>query len=72
MPSKKADENRDKELSIEESFEVLDTIIEKLSDKDTPLEEAFKEYNRGIELVKKVNGSLDMVEKKLIQLQPEE
>jgi len=71
MPAKKTDE-KDKELTIEESFEILDNIIEKLSDKDTPLEEAFNEYNRGIELVKKVNDSLDMVEKKLIQLKPEE
>ena len=53
-------------MKIEEAFEKLDTIINKLEDKDTSLEEAFKEYEKGMKLVKECNDSLDKVEKKIL------
>lgn len=56
-------------MKIEESFEQLDSIIEALESKETPLEEAFREYERGIRIVRECNESLDKVEKQIIVLQ---
>ena len=50
-------------------MEELDNIISKLEDKNTSLEDAFKEYERGVGLVKKCNESLDKVQKQIIVLQ---
>lgn len=59
-------------MSIEESFEQLDSILETLESGETPLEEAFKEYERGIKIVRECNASLDRVEKQIIVLQGNE
>ena len=59
-------------MSIEESFEQLDSIIETLESGETPLEEAFKEYERGIKIVRECSASLDRVEKQIIVLQGNE
>ena len=56
-------------MKIEETFEKLDTIISKLEDKDTSLEDAFKAYEEGIGMVKDCNNSLDKVQKQIIVLQ---
>ena len=37
-------------------------------DKDTPLEESFRLYRQGMELLKDLNGRLDTVEKKMLQM----
>lgn len=56
-------------MKIEEAFEKLDTIINKLEDKETSLEDAFKAYEEGIGIVKDCNESLDKVQKQIIVLQ---
>ena len=56
-------------MTIEETFKELDIILNKLEDKDTPLEDAFVQYEKGIRLVKECNDSLDKVEKKILILQ---
>lgn len=56
-------------MKIEEAFETLDSIISGLENKDTTLEEALKEYEKGIKIVRECNESLDMVEKQIIILQ---
>lgn len=56
-------------MSIEESFKQLDQIIESLESSDTSLENAFREYERGIKLVRECGESLDKVEKQIIVLQ---
>ena len=50
--------------SIEETFGELDLLARKLEDKETPLEESFRLYRQGMELLKDLNGRLDTVEKK--------
>ena len=55
-------------MSIEESFEQLDNIIKTLENKDTSLEDAFKNYEEGIAIVKHCSEDLDTVEKKMITL----
>lgn len=56
-------------MSIEESFEQLDMIIESLESSETSLEDAFREYERGIKIVRECSESLDKVEKQIIVLQ---
>ena len=55
-------------MTIEENLARLDEIISKLDNKDTSLEDAFKEYESGIKLVKECNDAIDKVEKAVITL----
>ena len=48
-------------MTIEENLARLDEIISKLDNKDTSLEDAFKEYESGIKLVKECNDAIDKV-----------
>ena len=57
-----------KELSLEESFEQLDEMIERLEEDDVPLEESFEIYKKGMEMLKDCNGKIDAVEKKMLQI----
>ena len=57
-----------KAATIEESFEKLDTIVEKLEDGSLSMNEAFKLYKEGILLVNNCNNLLDKVEKQLVVL----
>lgn len=61
-----------KELTIEESFNKLQKILDKMEDDETGLEESFKLYEEGIGLVKKVSESIDKVEKRIKILSEEE
>ena len=63
---RKSDNGRSKERreSIEDAFGELDLLARKLEDKETPLEESFRLYRQGMELLKDLNGRLDTVEKK--------
>lgn len=55
--------------SIEETFEELDGIVEKLESLDTSLEEAFACYEAGVKLVQACHEKIDQVEKQMIILQ---
>lgn len=55
-------------MTIEENLARLDEIISKLDNKGTSLEDAFKEYESGIKLVKECNDAIDKVEKDVITL----
>lgn len=55
-------------MTVEEKLAKLDEIISKLDNKDTSLEDAFKEYESGIKLVKECNDAIDKVEKDVITL----
>lgn len=52
-------------LSIEDAFGRLDTLLEKMEDKNTSLEDAFALYQQGMELLKHCNEKIDTVEKKI-------
>lgn len=56
-------------MAIEETFASLEEIIAILENKETTLEDAFAQYEKGIKLVKDANKALDAVEKKIIVLQ---
>lgn len=56
-------------MAIEETFASLEEIIAILENKETTLEDAFAQYEKGIKLVKDANEALDAVEKKILVLQ---
>ena len=58
----------EKELTLEESFAVLDKMVEQLECPDISLEESFQVYKKGMELLKDCNGKIDTVEKKMLQI----
>lgn len=58
----------DKEIKLEESFEKLNQIVEKLEQPDISLEDSFTLYQEGMKLLKSCNDSIDKVEKELIIL----
>jgi exodeoxyribonuclease VII small subunit len=57
-----------KEKTLENSFEELNDIITRLEKEETSLEDSFKLYQEGIQLLKYCNNSIDKVEKQLIVL----
>lgn len=57
-----------KNVTIEEAFENLDNILEQLEDRDITLEDSFKMYNKGMELLKYCNDKIDTVEKQMLQI----
>lgn len=57
-----------KEITLEEGFAELDEMVKKLSDKNVPLEDAFKIYEEGIKVLKHCREKLDIVEKKMLIL----
>lgn len=56
---------KSKKLSIEESFDYLDEVIEKMEDPDISLEDSFKLYEKGMKVLKEASGAVDEVEKKI-------
>ncbi|MDO4679028.1 MAG: exodeoxyribonuclease VII small subunit [Blautia sp.] len=59
---------QEEELSLEEAFQELDILAQKLEDRETSLEDSFLLYQQGMELLKFCNGKLDTVEKKMLQM----
>ena len=51
------------ELTLEEAFNKLETVISKMENEDVPLEESFQLYSEGMGLLKDVNDRIDRVEK---------
>ena len=60
--------SEEKELNLEENFSRLDQLVELLESEDISLEESFQIYKNGMELLKKCNQSIDMVEKRVLVL----
>ncbi len=57
-----------KEPSLEETFQELETIIEKMQDRAVTLEDSFSLYEQGIQKLKLCNEKIDHVEKKMLLL----
>jgi len=58
----------DKERKLEENFEELNHILEELEKPEVTLEDSFALYQKGMQLLKSCNDSIDKVEKELIIL----
>ena len=63
-----AQQTTDNEKNIEDVFQELDVIAEKLESSDTSLEDSFRLYKKGMELLKYCSGKLETVEKKMLQM----
>lgn len=56
------------ELTLEQTFEKLEHTIQKLEQEDISLEESFKLYKKGMEMIKFCNDKIDKVEKDVLKL----
>ena len=61
-----------KSFDIEESFKLLDDIVQKLESGNLPMNEALRLYKDGVKLVEKCNVQMDKVEKQIVVLGEEE
>lgn len=64
-------ETAEKELTLEEAFLRLEEVTRTLEDENISLEESFTVYQKGMELLKYCNESIDKVEKKVLVLNGE-
>lgn len=68
MDNQNNSEEIKEEKTLEEAFEELDILAGRLEDRNTSLEDSFRLYKQGMELLKYCNEKLDTVEKKMLQL----
>ncbi len=68
MAAKSAKETEERELTLEENFDLLEEVTERLQSDDLPLEEACANYKKGMDLIKKCSEQIDMVEKEVLKL----
>jgi exodeoxyribonuclease VII small subunit len=61
-----------KNMSIEETFSAIDELIDRLESGDGSLEEAFKNYEAGMKLVKSCNEKIEKIEKQVLVLSGEQ
>ena len=61
--------NETKDLKLEEAFEKLEETIEKLQAEDITLEDSFKDYKQGMEILKYCSDKIDRVEKKVLKIE---
>lgn len=59
------------ERSLEENFKGLEEILDRLESDDISLEDAFRAYSSGMELLKLCNDQIDRVEKQVLKLTEE-
>ena len=64
---KRGSERREKE-NLEQKFQALEEVIEKLEGEDVTLEQSFDLYNKGMTLLKNCTRMIDEVEKKVLVL----
>ena len=57
-----------KKKTLEDAFLQLETVIERLEAEDISLEDSFKAYSEGMELLQFCNASIDRVEKKVLKM----
>ncbi len=61
----------ERELTLEEAFAQLEEITGRLEDEKISLEDSFAQYQKGMQLLKYCNDSIDRVEKKVLVLNGE-
>lgn len=71
MADKENDIREEKSPSLEELFESLEAVVGRLEGEDVDLEESFRLYNEGMQLLRKCNETIDTVEKKVLVLDEE-
>ena len=64
-----AEEQTKQNVSLEETFEQIETIIKQLESPEVTLDDSFRLYQAGVEKIKTCNLLLDTVEKKMQVMQ---
>ena len=62
----KVDKEELEQPGLEENFALLEELTDQLAEDDLPLEEAFKLYSKGMEILGKCTEQIDRVEKKVM------
>ncbi len=60
------------ELTIEETFEALEEVLNQMEAQEISLEESFSCYEKGMKLIKYCNDKIDKVEKQIMVLSEEQ
>ena len=68
MENRKEDGN---EMTIEETFSALDELIDRLEGGQGSLEDAFRNYEEGMKLVRRCNEKIEKIEKQIMILSEE-
>ena len=61
-------QEQENEISLEEAFGQIEEVIAHLETEEITLEQSFQEYHRGMKLLQYCNGTIDRVEKKVLQI----
>ena len=61
-------EQEKKEPTLEENFSQLEQVIRNLENREISLEDSFKEYQKGMQLIKSRSETIDRVEKKMLKI----
>ena len=69
--AKKKETAEQEQFQLEEAFDLIEALLEKLQDKDVTLEESFGLYQEGMGLLKLCNENIDHVEKQMLQIDEE-
>ena len=69
--AKKKETAEQEQFRLEEAFDRIEALLEKLKDKDVTLEESFGLYQEGMGLLKLCNENIDHVEKQMLQIDEE-
>ncbi|MCI8795852.1 MAG: exodeoxyribonuclease VII small subunit [Dorea sp.] len=59
------------EIGLEDLFERLEAAIHSMEEEDISLEDSFRLYHEGIDILKNCNDRIDEVEKKMLILDEE-
>ena len=63
--AEKKNKTEAKQPSLEELFEGLDEVVARLEGEDITLEESFQLYQKGMNMLKQCNETIDTVKKKV-------
>lgn len=66
--NKETEQAAQEERTLEEIFTLLDQKIVQLENGDISLEDSFRVYKEGMELLKNCSDRIDTVEKKMLQI----
>ena len=69
--AKKKETADQEQFRLEEAFDRIEALLEKLQDKDVTLEESFGLYQEGMGLLRLCNENIDHVEKQMLQIDEE-
>ena len=64
-------EKMEDKFRLEEAFDQIELLLERLQDRDVSLEESFAWYEQGMKLLKKCSENIDHVEKQMLQIDEE-